>query len=119
MRLTKEFTELLAKNIVRSLLDKDLIIWEDSAEKLQTIINGIITEDLMVEDRLNEEVKTLNDVRLDITRVMTDILQLDDKADAEARRILNSYSNAPREGSPEWDIMYQKHFDEYMNKQSH
>ena len=61
MRLTKEFTELLAKNIVRSLLDKDLIIWEDSAEKLQTIINGIITEDLMVEDRLNEEVKTLLD----------------------------------------------------------
>ena len=22
-----------------------------------------------------------------------------------------------REGSPEWDIMYQKHFDEFMNKQ--
>ncbi|MBT6595536.1 MAG: DUF507 family protein [Nitrospina sp.] len=61
MRLTKEFTELLAKNIVRSLLDKDLIVWEDSAEKLQTVINGIITEDLMVEDRLNEEVKTLLD----------------------------------------------------------
>ncbi|MBT3185600.1 MAG: DUF507 family protein [Nitrospina sp.] len=61
MRLTKEFTELLAKNIVRSLLDKELIIWEESAEKLQTIVNGIITEDLMVEDRLNEEVKTLLD----------------------------------------------------------
>jgi len=42
-------------------LDKDLIVWEESPEKLQTIINGIITEDLMVEDRLNEEVKTLLD----------------------------------------------------------
>ncbi len=61
MRLTKEFTELLAKKIVRSLLDKNLIIWEESQEKLQTIINGIITEDLMVEDQLNEEVKTLLD----------------------------------------------------------
>ena len=61
MRLTKEFTEHLAKNIVKSLLDKDLIVWEESPEKLQTIINGIITEDLMVEDRLNEEVKTLLD----------------------------------------------------------
>ena len=39
----------------------DLIIWEESSEKLQTIINGIIIEDLMVEDRLNEEVKTLLD----------------------------------------------------------
>ena len=61
MRLTKDFTEHLAKNIVKSLLDKDLIVWEESPEKLQTIINGIITEDLMVEDRLNEEVKTLLD----------------------------------------------------------
>jgi len=61
MRLTKEFTELLAKNIVKSLLDKDLIVWEELPEKLQNIINGIITEDLMVEDRLNEEVKTLLD----------------------------------------------------------
>ena len=63
MRLTKELTEHLAKNIVKSLLDKDKgkIIWEESPEKLQTIINGIITEDLMVEDRLNEEVKTLLD----------------------------------------------------------
>ena len=61
MRLTKEFTEHLAKNIVKSLLDKDLIVWEESPEKLQTIINGIIIEDLMVEDRLNEEVKTLLD----------------------------------------------------------
>ncbi len=59
MRINKEFTELLAKNIVKSLLDQELIIWEDSPEKLQTIINGIITDDLMVEDRLNEEVKTL------------------------------------------------------------
>ena len=61
MRLTKDFTEHLAKNIVKSLLDKDLIVWEESPEKLQTIINGIIIEDLMVEDRLNEEVKTLLD----------------------------------------------------------
>ena len=61
MRLTKELTEYLAKNIVKSFLDKDLIVWEESSEKLQTIINGIIIEDLMVEDRLNEEVKTLLD----------------------------------------------------------
>ncbi len=61
MRLTKDFTEHLAKNIVKSLLDKDLIVWEELPEKLQTIINGIIIEDLMVEDRLNQEVKTLLD----------------------------------------------------------
>jgi hypothetical protein len=59
MRIPKELTELLAKQIVKSLIDKDLIVWEESPEKLQSVINEIITEDLMVEDRLNEEVKTL------------------------------------------------------------
>ena len=59
MRITKELTELLTKKIVKSLIDQDLIIWEDTPEKLQAIINSIITEDLMVEDMLNEEVKTL------------------------------------------------------------
>ena len=87
-----------------------------SREKINHI-SSLIVRDFAKRDEL-DYIVDLNDVRLDITRVMTDILQLDDKADAEARRILNSYSNAPREGSPEWDIMYQKHFDEYMNKQS-
>ena len=59
MRLTKELTELLTKKIVKSLIDQDLIIWEETSEKLQAVINAIITEDLMVEDMLNEEVKTL------------------------------------------------------------
>ncbi len=59
MRITKELTELLTKKIVKSLIDQDLIIWEETPEKLQAVINEIITEDLMVEDLLNEEVKTL------------------------------------------------------------
>jgi uncharacterized protein len=59
MRITKELTELLSKRIVKSLIDQDLIIWEETPEKLQAVINAIITEDLMVEDLLNEEVKTL------------------------------------------------------------
>ena len=59
MRITKELTELLTKKIVKSLTDQDLIIWEETPEKLQAVINAIITEDLMVEDMLNEEVKTL------------------------------------------------------------
>ena len=59
MRITKEFVETLSKRVVRSLIDKDMIIWEETIDKLETIVSGIIIEDLMVEDRLNEEVKTL------------------------------------------------------------
>jgi|TARA_B110000014_G_C20066032_1_gene555562 hypothetical protein len=65
MRIQKELTELLAKKIVKSLIDKNLIIWEESPEKLQSIVNEIITEDLMVEDLLNDEVKTLLESKTD------------------------------------------------------
>lgn len=63
MRIQKEFIEQIAKKIVKNLYSKDMIIWEDRPEKLEAIINNIITEDLMVEDRLNEEVKQLLDAR--------------------------------------------------------
>jgi hypothetical protein len=59
MRITKEFIETLSKRIVRSLIEKDMIIWEETPDKLESIIVAIVTEDLMVEDLLNEEVKTL------------------------------------------------------------
>ena len=65
MRIQKELTELLAKKIVKSLIHKDLVVWEESPEKLQFVVNEIITEDLMVEDLLNEEVKTLLESKTD------------------------------------------------------
>ena len=63
MRLKKEFVEKLSKKIIDSLIRKDLIIWEDSRDKLESIINNIIIDDLMVEDHLNDEVKQLLDSR--------------------------------------------------------
>ena len=59
MRITKELIDTLSNRIVSSLIDKDMIIWEETPDKLESIIVAIITEDLMVEDLLNEEVKTL------------------------------------------------------------
>ena len=65
MRLKKEFIEKISKKIIESLLSKNLIIWENSHDKLESIISGSIVNDLMVEDQLNEEVKELLDSRTD------------------------------------------------------
>ena len=59
MRITKELIDTLSNRIVSSLNDKDMIIWEETPDKLESVIVAIITEDLMVEDLLNEEIKTL------------------------------------------------------------
>ena len=63
MRLKKQFIEKVSKGIVKSLLEEELIIWGDKPEKLETIINHLIIDDLMVEDRLNDEVKQLLESR--------------------------------------------------------
>ena len=63
MRLKKKFVEKISKKIINSLIRKDLIIWEGSRDKLESIINDIIIDDLMVEDHLNDEVKQLLDSR--------------------------------------------------------
>jgi len=63
MRLKKEFIEKISKKIIDALISKDIIIWEGTLDKLESIINNIIIDDLMVEDHLNEEVKQLLDSR--------------------------------------------------------
>ena len=65
MRLKKEFVEKISKKTIDSLINKDLIVWEGSRDKLESIVTAIIIDDLMVEDHLNEEVKQLLDSRTD------------------------------------------------------
>ncbi len=73
MRIKKELVERMSKKVVKSLMDGDFLVWDDRPEKLEAIISEIITEDLLVEDRLNDEVKTLLEARTkDYEREMMD-----------------------------------------------
>jgi len=53
----------MSKKMVKSLIEGDFILWDERPEILEAIISEIITEDLLVEDRLNDEVKTLLEAR--------------------------------------------------------
>ena len=73
MRIKKELVERMSKKVVKSLMDGDFLVWDDRPEKLEAIISEIITQDLLVEDRLNDEVKTLLEARTkDYEREMMD-----------------------------------------------
>lgn len=79
-------------------------------------ISSLVVNDFENREELDYKMD-LNDVRLEITRVMTEELKLDDRADSEARRTIASYKEKKvREGTPEWDIMYQKHYEEWLRK---
>jgi uncharacterized protein len=57
-----------------------------------------------------------NDVRLRIVKVITDELKVDDAVDTAVRKTLASYTKKILEGSREWDVMYQKLYEEEMNR---
>ena len=79
-------------------------------------ISSLVVNDFEEREELDYKMD-LNDVRLEIARVMMEELKIDEKADTEARKIIASYKEKKiREGTPEWDIMYQKHYEECLRK---
>ncbi len=57
-----------------------------------------------------------NSVRMEIAETMLEDLRLEEQVEQEVRRILQSYKRKIVEGSREWDVMYQKTFEEQMKK---
>jgi hypothetical protein len=57
-----------------------------------------------------------NDVRLQIVKTLTDELRIEEIVDAEVRRKLASYSRKIIEGNREWDVMYQKFYEQEMKR---
>lgn len=58
MRLTKNQVEYIAYRITRELQDKNLIESDSPGHMMESVI-GIMTEELLVEDRLNDEVREI------------------------------------------------------------
>ena len=85
-----------------------------SREKVNHISKTIVT-DLAKRDDFDYKTE-LNDVRLQITHVINEYLKIEDSADENARKICASYSRKMREGTDEWDVLYNKHYQEYMSK---
>lgn len=88
MKLTREKINQLSKVILKGLLDDDRI-------------------EYFLED---------NDLRLEIVKVLTDELQREDDIDMSVRKTISSYGRDIREGTDEWDIVYQRHYEEENRK---
>jgi hypothetical protein len=59
MRLRREMIQYLAQAIARDLSDRGCIQVLGDREKVEELLREVVTEDLQVEDRLNDEVKAL------------------------------------------------------------
>lgn len=88
MKLTREKINHLSKFILKALLEDDRV-------------------EYFVEE---------NDLRLEVVKVLTDELQREEDIDAAVRKTIGSYGRDIREGTNEWDIVYQRHYQEENKK---
>jgi len=62
----------------------------------------------LVEDR--------NSIRLEVRRVLEEVLKAEARIDAAARQKIESQKRTILEGTQEWDILYRKYYNEEVKK---
>ncbi|HEX6503769.1 MAG TPA: DUF507 family protein [Terriglobales bacterium] len=61
-------------------------------------------------------VEDRNSIRLEIRRLMEEVLNQEAKIDSAARQKIESQKRTILEGSQEWDILYRKYYNEEVKK---
>jgi hypothetical protein len=74
------------------------------------LLKGLLQEGFIVPK--GEE----SEIRREIKRVFTTELKLGAEIDAAVRAKIDTLSKKPIEGSPEWDVMYKKYYEEEENR---
>ncbi len=60
--------------------------------------------------------RDMNDVRLEIVREITDLLQIEDRVDRAARLKIRTQKREIAEGTEEWDLLYRRYYAEELKK---
>lgn len=81
-----------------------------------TDISHKIVEMLRKSRDLRLKNKDSNAVRLEILRVMTELLTAEDKVDRAARQKIRSQKREIPEGTDEWDLLHRRYYAEELKK---
>ena len=60
--------------------------------------------------------KDANEIRLEFVRVLTEILQLEDKAERDSRAKIRTLKREVAEGTEEWDLLHKRYYAEELKK---
>jgi hypothetical protein len=63
-----------------------------------------------------EFIEDRNTVRLEIVRIVQDLLRQEEQMEAAAKQKILSQKRAVPEGSTEWETLYRKYYDEELRK---
>jgi hypothetical protein len=74
-----------------------------------------MTEELLATEGVSA-LKSTDDIRTEILRTLGDETRVEESIDVEVRKILGSYARPAPEGSPEWEVLYQKTREEVYRR---
>ena len=83
----------------------------DKANKVAHVVSDALA-DMKEVDFLEDR----NTIRLEIRKVMEDLLNQEAKIDSAARQKIENQKRTILEGSQEWDILYRKYYQEEVKK---
>jgi hypothetical protein len=81
-----------------------------------TDISHKLVEMLKKSRELRLKNKDTNAVRLEIVRVITDLLVAEDKVDRAARVKIRTQKREIPEGTEEWDLLHKRYYSEELKK---
>ena len=86
-----------------------------SRDKISEMSHKLV-DALRVNHNLRLKDKNINNVRLEIVRVMTDLLQAEERVDRTARLKITSQKREIPEGTEEWDLLHRRYYAEELKK---
>ncbi len=75
-----------------------------------------VVTDALAESNNVEFVEDRNTIRLEVRRLLEELLNQEAKIDQSARQKIESQKRTILEGSQEWDILYRKYYNEEVKK---
>ncbi len=85
-----------------------------SRDKVNKVAH-VATDALAEMDEL-DFVEDRNTIRLEVRKILEDLLNQEEKIDQAARHKIENQKRTILEGSQEWDILYRKYYNEEVKK---
>ncbi len=85
-----------------------------SRDKINKVAH-VVTDALAEMDEV-DFVEDRNTIRLEVRKILEDLLNQEEKIDQAARHKIENQKRTILEGSQEWDILYRKYYNEEVKK---
>jgi hypothetical protein len=85
-----------------------------SRDKVNKVAHSIT--EALAETNEAEFIEDRNTIRLEVRKILEELLNREEKIDQLARQKIESQKRTILEGSQEWDILYRKYYNEEVKK---